>query len=79
MTILAKHIKAARLWLEWDQKRLAREAGVSVPTIQRMEGSEGQVRGTYENVQKVRETLEHAGVVFIEADAHGGPGARLRE
>lgn len=79
MTLLSTHIKAARLWLGWDQKRLAKESGLSVPTVHRMESSEGQVRGNYENVQKVRETLEQAGAVFIEADADGGPGVRLRK
>ena len=43
-----------------------------------MEGSEGQVRGNYENVQKVRKTLERGGIIFIDADTHGGPGVRLK-
>ena len=77
MTLLANHIKTARTWLGWDQKRLAKEAGLSVPTIQRMEGSAGQVRGTYESVEKVRKTLESAGIEFI-AENGGGPGVRLK-
>ena len=77
MTLLANHIKTARTWLGWDQKRLAKEAGLSVPTIQRMEGSKGQVRGTYESVEKVRKTLESAGIEFIPSNG-GGPGVRLK-
>ena len=74
MALLAKHIKSARLWLDWDQRTLAEKAGVSLPTIQRMEGSEGAVRGNYETVEKVRQTLEQAGIEFIEK---GGYGVRL--
>lgn len=77
MYITAKHIKAARLWLDWDQKTLARKAEVSLPTIQRMEGSEDLVRGTYESVAKVRRALENAGILFIFEEG-GGPGVRLR-
>lgn len=78
MNFLALHIKLARVCLNWDQKDLAKKAGLSDQTIRRMETSEGPVRGTYENVQKVRRTLERAGVVFIEADTDGGPGVRLK-
>ncbi len=74
MTLLAKHLKAARLWLDWDQKTLAEKAGVSLPTIQRMEASDGQVRGHYDNVQSVRGALEKAGIEFLVGDA---PGVRL--
>lgn len=78
MDILALHIKLARVCLDWDQVDLAKKTGLSDQTIRRMEASEGPVRGTYENVQKVRKTLEEAGVIFIETDTHGGPGVRLR-
>ena len=79
MNLIGLHIKLARTCLGWDQKDLGREAGLSDQTIQRMESSEGPVRGTYDNVQKVRQTLEKAGVIFIEADSDGGPGVRLRK
>ena len=80
MNLLAIHIKLARTCLGWDQKDLAKKTGLSDQTIRRMEKTEkGPVRGTYDNVQKVRQTLERAGVVFIEADADGGPGARLQK
>lgn len=75
MTFLAKHIKSARLWLDWDQKTLAERAGVSLPTVQRMEASDGQVRGHYETVQRVRRTLEDQGVEFLD---DGAPGVRVR-
>lgn len=76
MIITAKHVKSARLWLDWDQRTLAERAGVSLPTIQRMEGSNGAVRGNYETVEKVRAALETAGIEFLNSDS---PGVRLRK
>ncbi len=75
MRITAKHLKSARLWLGWSQMDLAARASLSVPTIQRMEASDGPIRGTYESVSRVRETLERAGIEFLDDDA---PGVRLR-
>jgi predicted transcriptional regulator len=76
---IALHIKLGRICLDWDQADLAKRAGLSDQTIRRMEASTGAIRGTYENVQRVRKVLEQAGVVFIEADDSGGPGVRLRK
>jgi hypothetical protein len=42
-----------------------------------MEGSDGRLRGTAENVWKVEQALEDAGVIFIDADDEG-PGVRLK-
>ena len=43
--ITSAQMRAARALLGIDQKTLAARAGVSVPTIQRMEASDGNVRG----------------------------------
>ncbi|TIT52970.1 MAG: helix-turn-helix transcriptional regulator, partial [Mesorhizobium sp.] len=43
--ITASQLRAARALLNIDQKTLAEMAGVSLPTIQRMEASQGNVRG----------------------------------
>lgn len=80
--IVAQQIRAARALLAIDQKRLAEMAGVSLPTIQRMEASEGQVRGTVETLVKVIGALEAAGIEIIgeHAPSSGiGRGVRLRE
>ena len=73
MEITAKHLKSARILLDWSQKDLAKHSGVSVPTIQRMEStSEGRVRGNYESVSKVQKALENAGIDFVdEPRGHG--------
>ena len=54
-------LRAARSLLGFDQKTLAEKAGVSLPTIQRMEASNGVVRGTVESLTKVIEALQPRG------------------
>jgi transcriptional regulator with XRE-family HTH domain len=79
--IIAAQIRAARALLGMDQRRLARLAGLSLPTIQRMEASEGQVRGNVDSLVKVVEALERAGVELIAEGApstDGGRGVRLK-
>lgn len=75
-------LRAARALLGIDQSSLAAMAGVSLPTIQRMEASEGYVRGVVGSLMKVVAALEEAGVELIgenAASASGGRGVRFRE
>jgi predicted transcriptional regulator len=79
--ITAAQIRAARALLGMDQRNLAEAAGLSLPTIQRMEASDGQVRGNIDSVVKLVEALERAGVELIGeggASADGGRGVRLK-
>lgn len=74
-------MRAARALLGIDQKRLAELAGLSVPTIQRMEASDGNVRGIVESLTRVVEALETAGIELIGEGASsptGGRGVRLK-
>ncbi|WEX09886.1 helix-turn-helix transcriptional regulator [Chelativorans sp. AA-79] len=80
--ITARQMRAARALLGIDQKRLAELSGVSLPTIQRMEASDGRVRGVVETLTKVVEALDAAGVELIGENAPStgsGRGVRLRE
>jgi predicted transcriptional regulator len=75
-------LRAARALLGIDQKTLADRAGVSVPTIQRMEASQGNVRGVVDSLSKVVDALSAAGVELIGEGAQslsGGRGVRLKE
>jgi predicted transcriptional regulator len=72
----AGQLRAARALLGIDQKELADLAGVSLPTIQRMEASEGVVRGNVDTLTKVIEALNRSGVELLNA---GGRGVMLRE
>jgi len=75
-------MRAARALLGIDQRQLADLAGLSVPTIQRMEASRGQVRGVIDTLVKVIAALERAGIEIIGDGAPstgGGRGVRLRQ
>ena len=79
--LTAAQMKAARVLVGMDQKALAAASGVSLPTIQRMEASNGTVRGVIESLTRVMAALEMAGVEFINegaTSAAGGRGVRLR-
>jgi transcriptional regulator with XRE-family HTH domain len=78
--ITAAQMRAARALLGIDQQTLADLAGVSLPTIQRMEASEGNVRGIVETLTKVVSAFELAGVELIgdNSDSKGlGRGVRF--
>jgi transcriptional regulator with XRE-family HTH domain len=75
-------MRAARALAGIDQKTLAERAGVSVPTIQRMEASEGVVRGVVDTLMKVIQALNEAGVELIgenQTSHSGGRGVRLKQ
>ncbi|KQZ13758.1 XRE family transcriptional regulator [Mesorhizobium sp. Root554] len=80
--ITAGQMRAARALLRIDQKMLAKLSGLSVLTIQRMEASEGTVRGVVDSLMKVIEALDRAGVELIGdgvTSVGGGRGVRLKE
>lgn len=79
--ITATQVRAARALLDIDQRKLAGLSGLSLPTIQRMEGSDDVVRGNVDSLMKLIAALEKAGVEFIGEDAvssAGGRGVRLK-
>ena len=79
--ITGSQMRAARAMLGIDQKALARMAGVSVPTIQRMEASDGTVRGNVDSLTKVVAAFDAAGVELIGenmASSGSGRGVRLK-
>jgi transcriptional regulator with XRE-family HTH domain len=74
-------MRAARALLGIDQKQLAERAGVSLPTIQRMEASEGTVRGIIDTLTKVVAAFDAAGIELIGDNAtsrDGGRGVRFK-
>lgn len=79
--ITGPQIRAARSLLGIDQRTLADRAGLSVPTIQRMEAAGGTVGGTVDSMTRVIAALESAGVDLINEGANsvgGGRGVRFR-
>ncbi|TXI49785.1 MAG: helix-turn-helix domain-containing protein [Lysobacter sp.] len=80
--ITAAQMRAARALLGIDQKRLAELSGVSLPTIQRMEASQGHVRGVVGSLTKIVDALDAAGIELIgneQISQAKGRGVRLKE
>lgn len=79
--ITAGQLRAARAMLGMEQKRLAELSGLSVQTIQRMEASEGTVRGQVDSLMKLISALQAAGIELIgegAASQAGGRGIRIK-
>ena len=77
--ITSGQLRAARSLLNLDRKTLAQLAGLSLPTIQRMESAEDVVGGNVESLVKVVEALERAGVELVgEGDMSQGQGRGVR-
>jgi len=67
--------RMARAALGWSTQELAKAADVGVNTVNRFEaGQDARVS----SVEKMRRTLELAGVIFV-AENGEGPGVRLRK
>ena len=74
-------MRAARALLEIDQRELAQRAGLSLPTIQRMESSTGVIRGNVDSLMKLVDALAAGGIELIGQGAiiaERGRGVRLK-
>ncbi len=79
--LTAAQLRAARALVGMDQRSLAGASGLSLPTIQRMEASEGVIRGNVDSLMKLIAALEAAGVGLPGEGAlsdKGGRGVRLK-
>jgi transcriptional regulator with XRE-family HTH domain len=80
--ITGAQMRAARALLGIDQRQLAERSGLSLPTIQRMEASDGVVRGNVDSLMKLVDALTGAGIELIGEGAvshDGGRGVRLKK
>jgi transcriptional regulator with XRE-family HTH domain len=79
--ITAAQLRAARALLGIDQRKLAELSGLSLPTIQRMEASDGVIRGNVDSLMKLVAALDAVGIELISDHASssgGGRGVRLK-
>ena len=79
--ITAAQMRAARALLGLDQRELAERSGLSLPTIQRMEASDGVIRGNVDSLMKLVDALAANGIELIgegAASSAGGRGVRLK-
>jgi transcriptional regulator with XRE-family HTH domain len=74
--ITAAQLRAARALAGIDQRQLAKKSGLSVPTIQRMEASDGVIRGNVDSLMKLIDALNTAGIALIDEGAVSGQGGR---
>jgi transcriptional regulator with XRE-family HTH domain len=79
--ISSGQLRASRALLGIDQRKLAECAGLSLPTIQRMEASEGVIRGNVDSLMKLIAALDSLGIELVTDNAvssGGGRGVRLK-
>ena len=74
-SITSEQFRAARALLGWSQTQLAEWAGMSLPTVKRVENNRGP-RVSDEARNALKRALEKGGVEFIDENG-GGPGVRL--
>jgi transcriptional regulator with XRE-family HTH domain len=80
--ITAAQLRAARALIGMDQRQLAEKSGLSLPTIQRMEASDGVIRGNVDSLMKLVAALDAAGIELIAegmTSSQGGRGVRLKK
>jgi ribosome-binding protein aMBF1 (putative translation factor) len=72
-----EQLRAARALLGWSQTELASKAGLSVPTVKRLERGFGP-HVSDETRARLQKAIETAGVEFMEENG-GGAGVRFRQ
>src|SRR6476646_2451355 len=80
--ISSRQLRAARALAGIDQRALAKAARLSLPTIQRMEASDGVVRRNVESLMKLIAALDRLGIELIDqgaASEGGDRGIRLKK
>lgn len=79
--LTAPQMRAARALAGLDQRELAQKAGLSLPTIQRMEASDDVIRGNVDSLMKLIAALDALGIELIgegSTSQTGGRGVRLK-
>jgi transcriptional regulator with XRE-family HTH domain len=79
--ISGAQLRASRALLGIDQRKLAALSGLSLPTIQRMEASDGVIRGNVDSLMKLVAALDAAGIELIGENASSsgcGRGVRFK-
>lgn len=69
-------VKLARVALGLGVRELAEAAAIAPSTITRFESGKGGMQAR--TLDKIQRVLERGGVMFVDADATGGVGVRLK-
>ena len=65
MKLTSEMVRAARALLRWDQADLAKAAGLSLPTIKRIEKEPGAIPGLRDTASAIEAAFEERGVEFL--------------
>jgi transcriptional regulator with XRE-family HTH domain len=76
--ITGEQIRSARAALRWTAVQLAAAAGVSVPTVMRLEAHNGVPPSRSSSLVAIEAAFEVAGIEFI-GTPDDGPGIRVRQ
>jgi transcriptional regulator with XRE-family HTH domain len=76
--LTGEQIRAARALARIEQAQLAEMAGVSLPTIKRLERMVGPINANTSTEAAIRRAFGEAGVLFIDENGEG-PGVRLKK
>lgn len=75
--LTADLLRAARVLVRLSARELSERSGVSLPTIQRIEGGQDLRRVRVDTLQKLVGALDDSGVEFLNLPG-GGPGVRFK-
>jgi transcriptional regulator with XRE-family HTH domain len=75
--ISSHQIRAARALLRWSADYLAKESGIGVATIRRLELAEGLPPSNVNTLLAIKTALEAAGIEFLGTPQEGA-GVRFR-
>lgn len=75
--IASEQIRAARALLRMTAQELSAASGVGLATIKRLEAGDGLPPAHAQTLDKLRKSLEAAGIEFLGLP-EDGPGVRLR-
>ncbi len=75
-----EQLRQARAALGWTQAKVAETAGVSLPTIKRLENGSGNLAIRLETLSSLETALKKQGIQFLESgDVATGPGVTLQK
>jgi len=75
--ITSGQIRAARAFLKWTGKELAKASGVAFSTLMRLETGEGVPGAQAKTLETIQKAFEEAGIEFIGTPDEGA-GVRWR-
>jgi transcriptional regulator with XRE-family HTH domain len=74
-----EQLRQASAALGWTQAKVAETAGVSLPTVKRLENGSGNLAIRLETLSSLEAALKAQGVQFLESgDVATGPGVALK-